>query len=113
MPEDAESDLDYRFTLANERTFLAWVRTGLGLVAGGVAVEQYVTVGPSGTTRVVGLVALVMGMVVAAGGWVHWHRVQRAMESHTRLPRQPMAAVLAFGVAALALALVVAILTGS
>ena len=29
---------DYRFTLANERTLLAWLRTGLALVAGGVAV---------------------------------------------------------------------------
>ena len=50
----------------------------------------------------------------AVSGWVHWQRVQHAMESHTRLPRQPMAAILAFGVAALALALVVSILlTGS
>ena len=27
---------DYRFTLANERTFLAWLRTALALIAGGV-----------------------------------------------------------------------------
>ena len=33
---------DYRFTLANERTFLAWVRTSLGLLAAGVAVRQLV-----------------------------------------------------------------------
>ena len=33
---------DYRFTLANERTFLAWIRTALGLLAGGVAVRQLV-----------------------------------------------------------------------
>lgn len=31
---------DYRFTLANERTFLAWIRTALALIAGGVAVAQ-------------------------------------------------------------------------
>ncbi|WP_143342795.1 YidH family protein, partial [Crossiella equi] len=30
---------DPRFTLANERTFLAWIRTSLGLMAAGVAVE--------------------------------------------------------------------------
>ncbi|EFL27732.1 putative integral membrane protein [Streptomyces himastatinicus ATCC 53653] len=33
---------DYRFSLANERTFLAWIRTGLVLLAGAVAVAQFV-----------------------------------------------------------------------
>ena len=32
---------DYRFSLANERTFLAWLRTGLALVGGGFAVDQF------------------------------------------------------------------------
>lgn len=31
---------DYRFSLANERTFLAWIRTALALLAGAIAVEQ-------------------------------------------------------------------------
>ena len=39
---DDGDEPDYRFTLANERTFLAWVRTALGLLAGGVAVRQLV-----------------------------------------------------------------------
>jgi putative membrane protein len=33
------SEPDPRFTLANERTFLAWIRTALALPAGGVALE--------------------------------------------------------------------------
>ena len=32
---------DPRFTLANERTFLAWIRTSLGLTAGAVALEAF------------------------------------------------------------------------
>ena len=32
---------DHRFSLANERTFLAWIRTSLGLIGGGVAVEAF------------------------------------------------------------------------
>jgi putative membrane protein len=40
-----EREPDYRFTLANERTFLAWIRTALGLVAGGIAVGQLYAVG--------------------------------------------------------------------
>jgi hypothetical protein len=39
---DDEQEPDYRFTLANERTFLAWIRTALALIAGGVAVAQLV-----------------------------------------------------------------------
>ena len=33
-PREVGRDADYRFTLANERTFLAWVRTALALAAG-------------------------------------------------------------------------------
>lgn len=33
---------DPRFTFANERTFLAWVRTALALVAGGIGLEAFV-----------------------------------------------------------------------
>ncbi|NDV10205.1 DUF202 domain-containing protein, partial [Rhodococcus sp. IEGM 248] len=32
---------DPRFTLANERTFLAWIRTSLALFASGIAVEAF------------------------------------------------------------------------
>ena len=35
------SQPDYRFSLANERTFLAWLRTGLALIAGGLAAAQF------------------------------------------------------------------------
>jgi putative membrane protein len=40
--EADEQEPDYRFTLANERTFLAWIRTAFALIAGGVAVVQLV-----------------------------------------------------------------------
>lgn len=31
---------DYRFSLANERTYLAWIRTALALLAGAVGIDQ-------------------------------------------------------------------------
>ena len=47
MPEPAwrheGTEPDYRFTLANERTFLAWIRTALALLAGGVLLHQFAT----------------------------------------------------------------------
>lgn len=39
LPEGEEPDP--RFTLANERTFLAWIRTSLAFLAGGVALEAF------------------------------------------------------------------------
>jgi hypothetical protein len=39
-PAGDEQEPDYRFTFANERTFLAWIRTALALIAGGVAVAS-------------------------------------------------------------------------
>jgi putative membrane protein len=38
---DEGNDPDYRFSLANERTFLAWIRTALSLIAGGVLLKQF------------------------------------------------------------------------
>lgn len=40
---DPDAAPDPRFTLANERTFLAWIRTSLALLASGVAVDAFVT----------------------------------------------------------------------
>ena len=37
---DVGEDPDPRFTLANERTFLAWIRTAMALIGGGLAAGQ-------------------------------------------------------------------------
>jgi len=64
--EDGAGDPDYRFTLANERTFLAWIRTALALIAGGVAVVQLVPdFGFPGSRRIVGALLAGMGVLVA------------------------------------------------
>lgn len=91
-------------TLANERTFLAWIRTALGLLAGGVAVHQLVThfqAPGARTSLVVG--CLVLSIVLAVGAYSHWRSVQRAMRHHAPLPGNILVPVLADGAGVIAL----------
>ncbi|HEU4512471.1 MAG TPA: DUF202 domain-containing protein [Nocardioidaceae bacterium] len=94
---------DYRFTLANERTFLAWVRTSLALMASGVAVVQFVP-GLSLVRHLLGFVLVGLGGVVAAIAYVHWERNERAMRLGEQLPHSPVPRMVAsaLGLAAVA-----------
>ncbi|MRH92339.1 DUF202 domain-containing protein [Nocardia sp. SYP-A9097] len=99
---------DYRFTLANERTFLAWVRTALGLLAGGIAVSQFYSSSML-LHNAIGVVCVVLAAIIAVGAFWQWRRVQGAMRCDQPLPRSPLipVTVVGAGVAALlALALV-------
>jgi putative membrane protein len=80
------SEPDPRFSLANERTFLAWVRASLGLIAGAVAMHS-LRVPESGPVRT----ALVFGLLVVAAGFAvtaarRWAATERAMRQGTPLP---------------------------
>jgi putative membrane protein len=102
---------DYRFSLANERTFLAWIRTGLALVAGGLACAQFLPPLPVAHLReIIAILLLVLGALVALRAVDHWVRTERAMRLGTDLPRSRFPAVLAIAVAAGAVALIVAVL---
>ncbi|MFC0098714.1 DUF202 domain-containing protein [Micromonospora marina] len=104
---------DYRFSLANERTFLAWLRTGLALVAGGLAAAQFLPPLRLAHLReglAVGL--LLLGAAVAIRAVDHWARTERAMRLNEELPASRFPAVLALVVAVGALLLVAAVLLG-
>ena len=97
-----------RFTLANERTFLAWVRTALALVAGGIGLEAFVpTLAVPGLRQVLSVCLVLLGTAVSATAWSRWVRTQRAMRVGAPLPLPRLAPVLAFGIAAIALITVV------
>jgi putative membrane protein len=83
---DVGDEPDPRFSLANERTFLAWVRTALAMLAGGVALETLRVPGETGLRAplVVGLV--VAGAVLLVMSLVRWARVERAMRLRRPLP---------------------------
>lgn len=83
---DEAKEVDYRFLLANERTFLAWMRTALALIAGGVALDQFVVVaGARDLVAFFGIFAIMLGAIVAVLGIVQWRRADRAMRTGTRM----------------------------
>ena len=103
---DAEDGVepDYRFTLANERTFLAWIRTSLGLLAGGVAVRQLIEpFDVTGGRTVLALLAIAASAVLAGGGFLRWRGVQRAMRRGEPLPPAHLVPVVAVGLLVVAI----------
>jgi putative membrane protein len=95
---DSEKEPDYRFTLANERTFLAWQRTALGLLAAAVAVIQFVPhMGVPGARQILSVTLTVLSTATAGVGLWRWRQVDRAMRTGTTLPRHPTPAYLAVG----------------
>jgi putative membrane protein len=103
-----DQEPDYRFTLANERTFLAWIRTALALLAGGVAVVQLVPAfGSPGVRHALGMVLTAGGGVLAVLAIRRWHRVQTAMRRGADLPPSRMPLLL--GLAILVIAILVLI----
>lgn len=89
---------DPRFTLANERTFLAWIRTSLALLAGGVAVEAFMAdlFGPE-LRKTIAVLLLVLALVIGGGSFFRWLNVERAMRRKSPLPLPWIAPILAIG----------------
>ncbi len=97
-----EDDVDYRFTLANERTFLAWLRTALGLLAAAVAVQQVPVLRPAWTRTALSLLCVALSLLASVGGVLHWRAVERAMRRARPLPPLRLAWALALGLVLLA-----------
>ena len=78
---------DYRFSLANERTLLAWLRTALALIAGGVAMTQFVPdLGFPAGGPIVSIGLLLAGGVTAVGGYRRYARNEQAIAADQPLP---------------------------
>lgn len=86
---------DYRFTLANERTLLAWIRTSLALTAGGLGVSQLLTDFAGRRALSVALVVLGLGMALAA--YPHWSGIDRAIRAGRPLPPSRLLMLLVIG----------------
>ncbi len=109
-----ESEPDARFTYANERTFLAWNRTALALIATGVAATQLL---PEfhirGGRQILGIPLIALGALVAFTSFRQWRLNERAMRHQRPLPRSNMAMILSVGIGVIALIAIALVIIGT
>ncbi|WP_307875216.1 YidH family protein [Frankia nepalensis] len=91
---------DYRFSLANERTFLAWIRTALALLAGGIAVVQFVpSFGIGWARHLLGISLVAVATMISATSYSRWQRRERAIRLGAPLPASLFPRLLTVGIA--------------
>jgi putative membrane protein len=103
------ADPDPRFSLANERTFLAWIRTSLALIAAGVGVDAFADDIPEWGRRSLAGVLVVLGGLLSASAFRRWLRSEVALRRQEALPINELAPIIGYGLsigAVLALVLV-------
>jgi putative membrane protein len=100
---------DPRFTLANERTYLAWNRTALALVGGGLAASQLLHFDSEAIRLCVALPPIALGGALAGLSYRRWEANARAMRLGKPLPAGPPR-LLAYGLAVIAVAIAVLVI---
>ena len=97
-------DPDYRFSLANERTFLAWIRTALALLAGGVLLDQFSTkLAPHIVVVSLAIALSLLAALLCTMAYARWRANEIAMRHARKLPGTmaiPLISVSILGVAA-------------
>ncbi|GAB3230811.1 DUF202 domain-containing protein [Glycomyces halotolerans] len=109
---DHGEEPDPRFTLANERTFLAWIRTALAFTAGGVALEALADPLQETLRLITALILIAIGFALPVQAWVGWSRTERAIRAGRPLPASISALPITIGVMLASVLVVVALLTG-
>jgi putative membrane protein len=112
---DGGTEPDARFTFANERTFLAWSRTSLALVVGGLAITQLLPPFPGVPwgRHVLGTPLILLGCAISVTSYLEWKANQRALRLGRPLIRSRVPQILAVAIAAIALAAaVLAVISG-
>lgn len=98
---------DPRFTWANERTFLAWNRTALALIAGGLAAAELLKTHPAGLRLIVAVPLIVLGAVTALTSYARWETNERLMRLGRPLTYSKLGLSLAVGIGVVAIAALV------
>jgi putative membrane protein len=90
---------DPRFTLANERTFLAWLRTSLALMAAGVGIAAVGIDGRPILRYVIAIALLLAGVACSVAAFGLWMATERALRMGRPLPSPRLAPLLGYGLA--------------
>lgn len=107
-------DPDPRFSFANERTFLAWIRTALALLAAGIGLEAFAPeLLVPGLRQVLAGLLVLSGMLTSGTAFRRWLRSEVAMREGRSLPPPRVAPWLSYGVAAVALAVFVLVMVAN
>lgn len=81
------SEPDPRFSLANERTALAWMRTGMSVIAAGVALAVYAHTADGSTwIRAAAVAGCLAGAAIGIWSLLHWGNVERALRRGEPIP---------------------------
>ena len=102
-------DPDPRFTLANERTFLSWMTTSLGLLGVGLAAGTILDQDSAAVT-VIAALWILLSAVLAVRAVVRWFRLERAMRVGGGLPVSSSIPIVALLLGVLALVTGLAVL---
>jgi len=110
----AGSEPDPRVTFANERTFLAWIRTGLGFLAAGVAIAAVARWSDrlGLEIRLASAVLIICGLACGLGAFRRWMANERAMRLNEPLPSSPLLLVLTAIVAAVGIVALIIVTFG-
>jgi putative membrane protein len=104
---------DYRFSLANERTFLAWIRTAMAILAGAIAIDQLAPQIASPTVRVgLCLVLAGVGAALSVEAYHRWSLQEQAMRHQRELPHSWLMFAMTVAVTAAAVVFAILILLG-
>jgi putative membrane protein len=89
---------DARFSLANERTFLAWIRTALALIAAGVALEAFVMPIAPGFRLGASILLTLLGVLAPIQAWLGWLKAEQSLRLGRPLPFPNLAGPIGGGV---------------
>lgn len=104
-------DPDPRFTLANERTFLAWIRTALAIIALGLGLALVgARVEPAFLRDVLVAGLAGAGALLAALAFHRWLHTERALRRSESIPPPALAPIISYGLAAIALVVLIGFL---
>ncbi|MCX5717181.1 MAG: DUF202 domain-containing protein [Nitrospirae bacterium] len=122
MPEDKQfpNVRNRRVHMANERTFLAWIRTSIGIMAFGFVVERFsifvkqvsyflgkeVSLPSRGYSAILGISLVALGALMGVLSFVRYKKVERQIDEDTYQPSMILDIMLALAVLVIGIFLV-------